>query len=89
MKNAIENTWRPLWEGMSVTQVASEVMARRGPSVDDSAWGGAKINEARIWVDEQVARRKRSEWAASVRTWWTVVVSSLAMLISLAALFRK
>ncbi len=84
MRDTIEKTWRPLWKGMGVAQVASDLMVGRGPAVDDTAWGGPKHNEARIWVEEQLASRARSERLSGLRSWAALVVSIAAACIAFA-----
>ena len=84
MRDTIEKTWRPLWKGMGVAQVASDLMVGRGPAVDDSAWGGPKHNEARIWVEEQLASRAKSERLSDLRSWAALVVSIAAVCVALA-----
>jgi hypothetical protein len=85
VRRALETEWRPNWKAMGVTVVGAQIAAGRGPAVDDTAWGPLKINEARVWRDEELARLAEVERTTTIRATVSYRLSIAAVLIALAA----
>ena len=50
MREVLLEEWRPGWRGMGLAAVAEQVMARRGPAVEEPVWGCMKLEEAELWL---------------------------------------
>jgi hypothetical protein len=88
--------WRPVWRGMGLAAVAEQVMARHGPAVDEPVWGRMKLEEAELWLKEELAQQDDRERIARRRatiSFWlsigAVAVSVLALVVSAYPLLPK